>query len=53
MDVFDEDLLQFWKLLNAEKVRYIMVGGVAVNLHGYMRATEDVDVWIDDTPETE
>lgn len=51
MDVFDEDLLHFWKLMNAEKVRYIMVGGVAVNLHGYLRTTADVDVWIDDTPE--
>jgi hypothetical protein len=51
MDIFDEDLLNFWKLLSAEKVKYIMVGGVAVNLHGYLRATGDVDVWIDDTIE--
>lgn len=26
-----------------------MVGGVAVNLHGYMRATADIDVWLEDT----
>jgi hypothetical protein len=51
MDIFDEDLLNFWKLLSAEEVKYIMVGGVAVNLHGYLRATGDVDVWIDDTIE--
>jgi hypothetical protein len=51
MDVFDEDLLHFWKLMDAEKVGYIMVGGVAVNLHGYLRTTADVDVWIDDTVE--
>jgi hypothetical protein len=51
MDVFDEDLLHFWKLMDAEKVHYIMVGGVAVNLHGYLRTTADVDVWIDDTVE--
>ncbi len=30
MDVFDEDLLHFRKLMDAEKVRYIMVGGVAM-----------------------
>jgi hypothetical protein len=48
MDIFDESLLNFWELLKREQVRYIMVGGVAVNLHGYMRVTEDVDVWIDD-----
>jgi hypothetical protein len=44
MDVFDEDLLHFWKLMDTEKVRYIMVGGVAVNLHGYLRTTAVVDV---------
>jgi hypothetical protein len=27
MDVLDEQLLQFWKILNENKVRYIMVGG--------------------------
>lgn len=28
-----------------------MVGGVATNLNGYQRTTDDIDVWIDDTPE--
>ena len=45
----DENLLEFWQLLNHFKVRYIMVGGVAVNLHGYSRTTEDIDIWIKDT----
>lgn len=26
-----------------------MVGGVAANLHGYIRSTDYVDVWIEDT----
>ena len=26
-----------------------MVGGVAINLNGYQRATDDIDVWIEDT----
>jgi hypothetical protein len=26
-----------------------MVGGIATNLHGYQRATDDADIWIDDT----
>ena len=51
MDFFDEDLLNFWQCLNKHVVRYIMVGGVAVNLNGYNRATDDIDVWIDDTIE--
>ena len=51
MDIMDESLLDFWRLLNQFKVEYIMVGGVAVNLHGYSRTTKDIDVWIKDTKE--
>lgn len=51
MDVFDEELLLLWKALNKNKVKYIMVGGVATNLQGYQRSTEDVDIWIKDTLE--
>ena len=49
MDLMDQSLLDFWKSLNDFGVKYIMVGGVAVNLHGYSRTTKDVDVWIKDT----
>ena len=49
MDLMDQSLLDFWKSLNHFVVKYIMVGGVAVNLHGYSRTTKDVDVWIKDT----
>jgi hypothetical protein len=28
-----------------------MVGGVAINLHGYQRTTDDIDIWIKDTLE--
>lgn len=30
----------------AAKVEYAIVGGVAVNAHGYMRATNDLDIFI-------
>lgn len=49
MDIFDQELLNFWKCLNKHEVQYIMVGGVAINLNGYQRATADIDVWIKDT----
>ena len=29
----------------AAKVEYAVVGGVAVNAHGYVRATNDLDVF--------
>lgn len=30
--------------LNAARVRYLIAGGLAVNAHGYLRFTQDVDV---------
>jgi predicted nucleotidyltransferase len=49
MDIFDEDLLSFWRTLNKRGVKYIMVGGVATNLNSYQRTTEDIDIWLEDT----
>ena len=51
MDVFDEELLQFWKCLDQYKVRYIMIGGFATRFHGFNRSTDDVDLWLEDTLE--
>ncbi len=49
MDVLDEEFIRFWRILNANNVRYLMVGGIAIRFHGYNRTTDDVDIWIDDT----
>lgn len=32
------------RALNAAKVRYLVAGGMAVNAHGYLRFTQDVDL---------
>ena len=48
MDIFDEELLEFWRVLNANNVLYIMVGGFAVNMQGFLRATKDADLWLKD-----
>ena len=34
------------KLLNANGVEYLLIGGYAVGYHGYPRATNDIDIWI-------
>ena len=34
------------KLLNRNKVEYLLVGGYAVGYHGYPRATADMDIWV-------
>jgi hypothetical protein len=51
VDVFDEEILKFWKSLQDNKVQYIMVGGYAINLHGFQRFTGDLDIWLKDTPD--
>lgn len=49
MDIYDESLLEFWKSLTENNVHYIMVGGFAVNMHGFTRTTNDIDIWLKDT----
>ena len=41
------DFSAFLKLLNAHRVKYLLVGGYAVGYHGYVRATADMDIWIE------
>ena len=42
------DLLEY---LNSAAVRYLVVGGYAVNFHGHHRNTKDLDVWLARDPE--
>ena len=42
----DSNYLDMLRCLNKAGVDYIMVGGWAVNLHGYVRATIGLDIWI-------
>lgn len=49
MDVLDDELLNFWRALNNNEVKYIMVGGFATRFHGFNRNTDDIDIWLDDT----
>ena len=44
------DFREFLKLLNANEVQYLLVGGYAVAYHGYPRATADMDIWIQVEP---
>jgi hypothetical protein len=42
-----EDLVTLCRALQREKVRYVLIGGFAVILHGFVRATKDIDLLID------
>ncbi|MGY3052791.1 putative nucleotidyltransferase [Pedobacter sp. UYEF25] len=50
MDIADDFYLEFIKLLNNNKVEYLLVGGFAVNYHGYPRTTHDLDLWANNNP---
>jgi len=41
-----KDFSEFLKLLNSTGVEYLLIGGYAVAIHGYVRATNDLDIWI-------
>jgi hypothetical protein len=46
-----EDFKEFLKLLGLKGVEYLLVGGYAVSIHGYVRATNDLDIWVKISPE--
>ena len=48
---WEKNIDEFISLANKHTVRMIMVGGGAVNFHGYQRHSADVDFWIETTNE--
>ena len=44
--LFFERFLSLMNALNARRVDYMVVGGVAMNMHGFARATEDIDLFL-------
>ena len=51
MDIENEEFLLFLKCAQQNKLRYLCIGGFAVNYYGYHRHTEDLDIWIAPTKE--
>lgn len=49
--VLDSNFKEFIQSLNANGVKYLVVGGFAVAYHGYPRYTKDIDFWIWASPE--
>ena len=41
-----KDFREFAELLEKNAVKYLIIGGFAVNFHGYPRYTKDIDIWI-------
>ncbi len=45
------DLVTLCRSLNEHGAKYVIIGGLAVAHHGYMRATWDIDLLVDPEPE--
>ena len=43
---FEKDFVDFIRLCNKHQVEYLVVGGLAVVVHGYPRFTGDMDIWM-------
>lgn len=46
-----QEIVNIWNVFNEKNVRYITIGGLAVNIYGYNRNTGDIDILIEDTKE--
>ena len=46
-----QDFKELFKSLNANNVRYLMIGGYAVGVYGYPRTTNDIDIFVSDDRE--
>jgi predicted nucleotidyltransferase len=51
MIALDPNFRDLLSCLNSADVRYLVVGGYAVNYHGYHRNTKDIDIWVAAEPE--
>ncbi len=47
--MFNPDFSEFINCFNKNEVEYVLVGGMAVILNGYVRTTGDMDVWVKKT----
>lgn len=49
----EDDLARLCASLNAQGARYVVVGGLAVNQQGFLRATEDIDLLLEESRENQ
>ena len=46
-NIFNQDFKEFILALNNNNVKYVLVGGYSVILHGHTRTTGDLDIWVE------
>ncbi|MEC4004991.1 nucleotidyltransferase [Flavobacterium sp. SUN052] len=47
----NSQIIEIWKHFFLHKVKYLTIGGFAVNIYGYGRNTGDIDIFIEDSIE--
>ena len=47
--IFNQDFVDLIVSFNKYKVKYLIVGGYSVIIHGYNRTTGDLDIWVNKT----
>ena len=51
MDLEDFEFLKFVKAAGDNNLAYLLIGGLALAMHGIPRYTQDADLWIQPTNE--
>ncbi len=46
MDILNDEFLLFLQCAGKNNLRYLLIGGYAVNYYGYNRHTADMDIWL-------
>ncbi len=49
MSFIDEEGRDFFLVMHKHNVRFMLVGGIAVNYYGHSRSTGDIDIWVEDS----
>jgi predicted nucleotidyltransferase len=49
--MLNTDYREMLQLLLEEQVKFIIVGAYALGAHGYPRATGDIDIWVEPSPD--
>ena len=49
--MLNEDYRDMLRALSEEKVKFILIGAYALAVHGYPRATMDIDIWVMPSPQ--
>jgi predicted nucleotidyltransferase len=44
--VLAKDFKELLKSLSSNGVEFLLIGGYAVGVHGFVRATKDMDIWV-------